>query len=161
MMKKLVPAACALAAVVALGASTATAESLRHFRHDGEARIFRATDPSGQLMAEWHYTGDQGDWVREDDDGKLFLKAQVNDASIVVFVNIGGSFTPVGEGVGQLNVTSFVVPAPDGGYSFTGERFNVESHGVVETFAGTWDFRVSVIQRDGEFMRLFISPPPF
>lgn len=160
MMKKLVLATGALVALAVFGATTAAAESSRHIRHDGDARVFRAVDPSGQLMAEWYYTGDHGDWVRED-DGRSFLKAQVNDATIVVYVNMGGSFVPVGEGVGHLNVTSFVVPNPDGGYFFTDERLNIQSHGIVETFAGTWDFRVSVIQRNGESIRLFISPPPF
>lgn len=161
MIKKFELATLVLLALAAFGASNATAESARHLRHDGEARTFRATDPSGQLMAEWYYTGGEGDWVREDGDGQGFLKAQIKDATIVVYVNIGGTFTPVGQGVAHLNVTGSVVLGAGTSYVFTGDHLNVQSHGLVETFAGPWDLRLSVVQRDGEILRLELSPPPF
>lgn len=160
-MSALKKALLPLAALTLLCTAGAVAESSRHVRHDGSSRILTILDPSGQLLVEWRYEGDHGDFVRDDGDGDWFMRLGDRDAHITVFANVGGRFVPVGEGRGKLSLTSTAVRSGEDSWSTTDRRFNLKSHGEVETFAGTWDFRVGVVLRDGAFQQLSVSEPPF
>jgi hypothetical protein len=156
----------ALAAVclgsLACGSSAFAQGAEQAYSYDGKTLMYEATDLAGNQYTA-SFTGNPGDFLRQNPDGTYWIHADSNEASVqitpagfpfpVIFGTVNFSFS------GTVDATR----QPDGSYfwSTNGIRSNVHAVGQVTDLLGnSYGLFAQAVMRDQVFVKYEVDLTP-
>jgi hypothetical protein len=156
----------ALAAVglglLACGSSAFAQGAVQAYSYDGKTFMYEATDLAGNTYLAT-FTGNRGDFLRQNPDGSYWIHADSNEASVQI--TPAGFPFPVIFGTVNFSFSGTVDAAvqPDGSYFWTtnGIRSNVHAVGQVTDLLGnSYDLFAQAVMRDQVFVKYEVDLTP-